>query len=59
MHAGVCGVAAPAGAGIELVKKAGGEVVEAAAVIDLGLGGRQKLPEGLPLYVIVEMELDE
>lgn len=48
-----------AGAGIDLVKKAGGNVVEAAAVIDLGLGGRQKLPEGLSSFVLVEKELDE
>ncbi len=48
-----------AGAGLDLVKKAGGDVVEAAAVIDLGLGGRQKLPEDLPLFVIVEKQLDE
>lgn len=46
-------------AGLDLVKKAGGDVVEAAAVIDLGLGGRQKLPEDLPLFVLVEKQLDE
>ena len=48
-----------AGAGLDLVTKAGGNVVEAAAVIDLGLGGREKLPEGLPLYVLVALELEE
>ena len=46
----------PAGAGVELIKKAGGEVVEAACVIELPeLKGRSKL-DGLPLYVLVERE---
>ncbi len=46
----------PAGAGVELVKKAGGEVVEAACVIELPeLKGREKL-DGLPLHVLVEKE---
>lgn len=54
-----CAFFAHAGAGLDLVKKAGGNVVEAAAVIDLGLGGRQKLPEDLPLFVLVEKQLDE
>ncbi|KAL4450632.1 hypothetical protein ABPG77_000988 [Micractinium sp. CCAP 211/92] len=43
-------------AGVELVKKAGGEVVEAACVIELPeLKGREKL-DGLPLHVLVEKE---
>ena len=46
----------PAVAGVELVKLAGGEVVEAACVIELPeLKGREKLG-GLPLHVLVEKE---
>ena len=47
-----------AGAGVQLVKKAGAEVVEAACVIELPeLHGRQKLtPLGLDLFVLVEKE---
>ena len=41
---------------MELVKLAGGEVVEAACVIELPeLKGREKLG-GLPLHVLVEKE---
>ena len=48
--------ALPAGAGAELVGKAGGEVIEAACVIELPeLKGREKI-KGLPLYVLVEKE---
>ncbi|GAB4821056.1 hypothetical protein N2152v2_008102 [Parachlorella kessleri] len=45
-------------AGVQLVKKAGAEVVEAACVIELPeLHGRQKLtPLGLDLFVLVEKE---
>eukprot|EP00887_Chlorella_sp_A99_P005113 scaffold25.g5113.t1 len=44
-------------AGVELIKKAGGEVIEAACVIELPeLKGRSKLPDSLPLYVLVEKE---
>ncbi|PNH02940.1 Adenine phosphoribosyltransferase 1 [Tetrabaena socialis] len=43
-------------AGINLVKKAGGVVVEAACVIELPfLKGRDKIP-GTPLFVLVEKE---
>ncbi|KAL4853223.1 Adenine phosphoribosyltransferase 4 [Chlorella vulgaris] len=43
-------------AGVELVQKAGGKVVEAACIIELPeLKGREKL-EGLPLFVLVEKE---
>ncbi|KXZ50908.1 hypothetical protein GPECTOR_14g155 [Gonium pectorale] len=43
-------------AGINLVKKAGGEVVEAACVIELPfLNGRVKIPD-TPLFVLVEKE---
>ncbi len=43
---------------MQLVKKAGAEVVEAACVIELPeLHGRQKLtPLGLDLFVLVEKE---
>lgn len=45
-----------AGAGVELIKAAEAEVVEAACVIELPeLQGRSKL-EGLPLFVLVEKE---
>lgn len=41
---------------MHLVQKAGGEVVEAACVIELPeLKGRDKL-EGLPLFVLVQKE---
>lgn len=47
---------AGAGAGAELIEKAGAEVVEAACVIELPeLQGRAKL-DGLPLFVLVEKE---
>ncbi|PSC67491.1 adenine phosphoribosyltransferase [Micractinium conductrix] len=43
-------------AGMELISKVGGEVVEAACVIELPeLKGREKL-DGLPLFVLVEKE---
>lgn len=43
-------------AGAALVKKAGGEVVEAACVIELpALNGRAKIGD-LPLHVLIEME---
>uniref|UniRef100_A0A7S0V746 adenine phosphoribosyltransferase n=1 Tax=Polytomella parva TaxID=51329 RepID=A0A7S0V746_9CHLO len=43
-------------AGMNLVKKAGGEILEAACVIELPfLKGREKL-SGLPLFVLVEKE---
>lgn len=43
--------------GVHIAGKAGGEVVEAACVIELpGLKGRRKL-DGLPLFVLVEKEL--
>jgi adenine phosphoribosyltransferase len=43
-------------AGAALVKKAGGEVVEAACVIELpALKGREKIGD-LPLHVLIEME---
>lgn len=43
-------------AGINLMKKVGAEVVEAACVIELpALKGREKL-EGLPLFVLIEKE---
>ena len=49
-------LAGAAGAGAELVGKAGGEVIEAACVIELPeLKGREKI-KGLPLYVLVEKE---
>jgi adenine phosphoribosyltransferase len=39
---------------VELISKVGGEVVEAACIIELPeLGGRAKL-DGLPLYVLLE-----
>lgn len=41
---------------MELISKVGGEVVEAACVIELPeLKGREKL-DGLPLFVLVEKE---
>jgi adenine phosphoribosyltransferase len=43
-------------AGMKLIHKAGGEVIEAACVIELPfLGGRAKM-EGCPLFVLVEKE---
>jgi adenine phosphoribosyltransferase len=45
-----------AGAGAELVRKAGGEVLEAACVIELPeLKGREKL-SGIPLFVLLQKE---
>jgi hypothetical protein len=45
-----------AGAGVELVQKAGGKEIEAACIIELPeLKGREKL-EDLPLFVLVEQE---
>lgn len=44
-------------AGAALVKKAGGEVAEAACVIELpALKGREKIGGDLPLFVLIEME---
>lgn len=49
-------IVSPAGAGIEVVRKAGGEVFECACVIELPeLKGREKLA-GVPLFVLVEKE---
>ena len=43
-------------AGVKLVEQAGGQVVEAAVVIELpDLKGRDRLP-GLPLFVLIEKE---
>ena len=45
-----------AGAGVELIAKAGGVVVEAACIIELPeLQGRAKV-SNLPLFVLVEKE---
>jgi adenine/guanine phosphoribosyltransferase-like PRPP-binding protein len=44
------------GAGIELITKAGGKVVECGCVIELPeLKGREKLG-GVPLFILVEKE---
>ena len=44
------------GAGVELIKKAGGEVISCGCVIELPeLNGRAKIGD-IPLYVLVEKE---
>ena len=45
-----------AGAGLELMKKAGAEVISCGCIIELPeLKGRDKL-DGVPLYVLLEKE---